>query len=187
MNAFSFQCLLLNLFLSFSWIETDDLWELPLDRKNGQSRGRGEIGHSQLYTRLAQWQDILKALRQRHGPEFLCLMKLPRKSSCLLLPCPSASGPAYFWPQALPTFTQPHHGKLQASAPECKGLSLPSGSLSRDAHKWAQFQAWRGCCRRPGPWLGRGWWQTLPQRNVSLQMPLVGFLTHPLPYSRSLQ
>lgn len=118
---------------------------------------------------------------------FGCLMKLPRKSSCLLLPCPSASGPAYFWPQALPTFTQPYRGKLQASPPECKGLSLPSGSLSRDAHKWAQFQAWRGCCRRLGPWLVRGWWQTLPQRNVFLQMPLVGFLTHPLPYSRSLQ
>lgn len=118
---------------------------------------------------------------------FCALWNSQEKAPASLCPAHPPLGPAYFWPQALPTFTQPHHGKLQASPPECKGLSLPSGSLSRDAHKWAQFQAWRGCCRRPGPWLGRGWWQTLPQRNVSLQMPLVGFLTHPLPYSRSLQ
>lgn len=30
------------------------MWELPLDRKNGPPRGRGEIGHSQPYT-CAHW------------------------------------------------------------------------------------------------------------------------------------
>lgn len=97
---------------------------------------------------LAQWQDILKGPRQRHDPEFLCLVKLPRKSSGLPLLCPSSSGPAYCWPQALPTWTQPHHGKLQASVSECKGPSLSSGSIYGGTHKWAQFQVWRGCCRR---------------------------------------
>lgn len=36
---------------------------------------------------LVEWQDILKRLRRRHVLEFLCLMKLPRTSSCLLLLC----------------------------------------------------------------------------------------------------
>ena len=149
MNSFSFQCLLLNLFLSFfSWIVTDDMWELPLDRKNGQSRGRGEIGHSQLYTCPGSMTGYPEGAEAETWSGISVPCETPKKKLLLPLLCPSSSGPASCWPQALPTWTQPHHGKLQASVSECKVPSLSSGSIYGGTHKWAQFQVWRGCGRR---------------------------------------
>lgn len=114
-NSFSFQCLFLNLFLSFPCIEPDDMWDLPLDRKSGKSRGCGEIGYSQLYMYpgwMTGYPEGTKA-ETRFGISVPCETPerklLPRPALPILPPVLSSPGPT-----ALPTFPRPHHGKLQA-------------------------------------------------------------------------
>ena len=107
---------------------------------------------------LAEWQDILKGLGQRHDPEFLCLVKFPRQAPVSHCSAHPASGPA-------PSWTYSHTNICTTTPWKAAGLSLwmqrsklAVGQDLWDAHKWVPLQVQRECCRKPGPWLGGGWW-----------------------------
>ena len=85
---------------------------------------------------LAEWQDILKGLREKHDPEFLCLVKLPRMSPCLPLLCPSC-----LWSCLLldpETRQHSHNHPMENCSPFWLNPGSLSGSICGSAHKWVQ-------------------------------------------------
>lgn len=124
------------------------MWELPLDRKNGQSRGRGEIGYSQLYTCPGSMTGYPEGAEAETWSGIFVPCETPKKK---LLP-PTAL-PILLWSCLLLDLRPCQHEynrTMENCKPlsECKGPSLSSSSIYGGTHKWAQFQVWRGCCRR---------------------------------------
>lgn len=151
-NYFSFQCLLLNLFFSFSWTEPEDMWELP-----SQTGKVSDAGVSVQWTTLnciyvlAEWQDILKGLRWRDMT--LALGALWNSQEQLLPPHYSAhltSAPNRCWPTVLLAFPQSPQAFLyswdccQAMVVELPIVSLILGTAGRSPN--------------PRSWHGRMWW-----------------------------
>lgn len=190
-NSLSFQCLLLNPFPSFSWIKADDMWELPQDRKGDKSRGRDEIGHSQLYICLGWMTGYPEEAEAETRSGIFVPYETPKNKllppSALPIPVLVLPPPG---PTAPPTCIWPHHGKLKASVPESQVPSLLSGSICGSAPKreWSHkgnvaetqgLDLWESGSLT---WHG---WQALLQKPVSLQLPTVGVSTHPFPSSMS--